>query len=126
MQVRIPIRFTVKFAVNYLIKYIINEVESHKGDPRLNNIGSEFGFNAYEALLFIVQHLLVDVQTRYIIISVNKNLHWHGYNLEKLLNIITFGSRINKGCDIFTSAVDFINKHYEAMYLQYLGGKQWQ
>ena len=123
MHVRIPIRFTVKFAVNYLIKYIINEVESHKGDPRLNNIGSEFGFNAYEALLFIVQNLLVDVQTRYIIISVNKNLHWHGYNLEKLLNIITFGSRTNKGCDIFLKACDDINRRVETMYIDYLGGK---
>lgn len=123
MSVRIPINYTVSFAINYLVKYIVREVESHKGDARLNNIGSEFGFNAYEALLYIVKNLLVDVQNRYIIISVNKNLYWHGYNLEKLLNIITFGSRTNKGCDIYTSAVDYINQHYEAMYLQYLGGK---
>lgn len=123
MQIKIPIKYTVTFVVDYVIKYIINEVKSHKGDPRINNIGSEFGFNAYEALLYIVNNLLVDVQSRYITVSVNKNLHWKGYNLEKLLNIITYGSRTNKGCDIYTSAVDYINKHYEAMYLSYLGGK---
>lgn len=121
MQVKIPNDYSTTFVINYLIKYIINEVESHKGDPRLNNISMEFGFNAFEGLRYIVQNLLVDIQTRYIIISVNKNLHWHGYNLEKLLNIITFGSRTNKGCDIYTRAIDYINRNYEAMYLRYMG-----
>ena len=123
MQVKIPVRYGARFTVDHLIKYIINEVKSHKGDARLNNIGSEFGFNAYEALLYIVNNLYVDIQNRYITVSVNKNLHWHGYNLEKLLNIITYGSRTNKGCDIYLKAVDYINQHYEALYLQYMGDK---
>ena len=123
MQIKIPIKYTITFVVNYIIRYIINEVELHEGDPRLNNIGSEFGFNAYEALLYIVQNLLVDVQNRYIIVSVNKNLYWHGYNLEKLLNIITFGTRANKGSDIFSKLCDYINRKVEVMYIDYLGGK---
>lgn len=123
MEVRIPVKFSIRFVINYLIPFIVNRVESNNGNARLNNIGSEFGFDAYEALLYIVNNLYVDVQNKYIIMSVNKNLHWRGYNLEKLLNIITFGSRTNKGCDIYLSAVDYINKHFEAMYLQYMGGK---
>ena len=123
MQIKIPKSYSISFVVDYLIKYVIDQVKSHKGDPRLNNIGSEFGFNAYEALLYIVKNLLVDIQNRYIIVSVNKNLYWHGYNLEKLLNIITFGTRANKGSDIYTKAVDYINQHYEVLYLKYMGGK---
>ena len=123
MQIKIPNKYSIKFITDYVIKYIIDQVKSHKGDPRLNNIGSEFGFNAYEALLYIVQNLLVDIQNRYIIVSVNKNLYWHGYNLEKLLNIITFGTRANKGSDAYTKVVDYINQHYSAMYLKYMGGK---
>lgn len=122
MIVKIPVKYTVSFVVDYVIKYIINKIESSKNDSRLNDVGSNFGFNAYEALLYIAQNLLVDIQDRYITVSVNKNIHWHGYNLEKLLDIITYGSRDVKGCTIYWDTVKFINEHYKAMYLKYLGG----
>lgn len=122
-MIKIPKSYSVEFAVDFIPSVMLSLLEEYRNNSTLKNIGSNFGFNAYNALKYIFNHLYIDTRGKNILVSVNKNLHYKGHPLEKVLNIITFGNRTIRGSDAFVKICDYVENNLDGLYVLYASGR---
>ena len=112
--------YAKSFIYKYLPKYIYNLAISSCDKKILDKFDKEFDINSLEVIKKSMGNLIVSEQWDSYIIKTDKNLKYDRFNLDSVINLITYGNRTCKGYKLIFDIFELVGKKIDIIY------KEWQ
>ena len=102
---------------NSIPKYIYSVLKNKKVNVSIyNSYKDEFGIDLNNVILALIDSLVVRHTNNKYIIEIDKNKFYNGENIEKLVNIMTYGSRTVKGYTAIMHLFETIQNNIQLIY----------
>lgn len=110
------------FIKTYLKQYMSDMLEMYYDHSKASGLSRELKLNVYKILDYAINTLNITESGNNWIIEINKNLRYNIYNLNYLINYITYGNRSIKGYKILYIIFANISKNIDSIYKEWLDG----
>ena len=105
--------------IYFIPGYILKLVRSSLNDKKCQRFKDEFGIDVAGAISYAIRTLSINRVNDYYTISIDRNRTYKGMNIEKLINLITYGNRSVKGYTILLNIFNFITEHPNVAYMEW-------
>lgn len=116
-------RYKKEFIYNTICSYILSLFKESSDRVRLNSFNDFFGFKADSIILYALNNLSISETSDSYIIKIDKNLRFKNLNVDKCVNLITYGTREIKGCPIVLNIFNAIVNNLDTIYERWNSGR---
>lgn len=115
-------RYDKYFIKVYLPKYLLKSIYEHFDRRKVLKMEEFLDINILSLFKYALLNLVVKESWDSYIISINKNKLYKGYNLNRLIDYVTYGSRSEKGYSLFRDTFGLVEKNIDRIYEEWLNG----
>lgn len=113
-------KYNKYFIYNYLPRYMYSIIENSYSSYKTKKLRKELNVNILSVYKFAIEKISIVESGDTYIISINKNLKYKDYNLNSLINYITYGNRTIKGYNLLHVLFNYISKNIADIYVEWL------
>lgn len=106
--------------VYWLKYYMYDTVKRNLNYHKCENFNYEYNINAEDIILFSIKSIKISHIIDKYILFIDKNKFYKNMNIEKLVNLITYGSRTVKGYRIIPDIFSLVETNFDNIY------REWQ
>lgn len=114
--------YNKEFIYDYLPKLMLDLLNNSINYKHINRLDSEFKIDSAYILKFSVRNFKITEQVNSYTIEVDKNKKIKGYNLDSLINLITYGNRSCRGYLLLNKIFRFVADNLDQIYEEWLDG----
>lgn len=108
--------------IKYLKSYMYDAVKNDYNHIRASRLSSELNLNILDILLYAIRNMSISSSSDEWVIETNKSLRYKEFNLEKLINFITYGNIKIKGYKILYKIFENVANNIDVIYKEWLNG----
>ena len=108
--------------IEYLPIYMLDELNSMFSSSRCKHMTSFLKLNILSIFRYALENLNISKSGDSYILSINKNLRYNKYNLNSLINFISYGNRNLKGYRLLYIIFEETSKFIDVIYERWKNG----
>ena len=108
--------------IDYVVNYIQNKVIDTFNNIEAQKINKEFNIDTYQIFKLAAKNLIIKESPTNYTVTINRNVKYKGYNLNSLVNMITYGNRTCKGYPLIEKIFNLVHNNIDILYKEWLIG----
>ena len=116
-------KYSRRFVYDFLPGFTLTLLNKSSDRARLNLMNDELGFNALNIITYALKNIRVSETNDSYVLKIDKNLRFEDLNVDKCVNLITYGTREMKGCPIVLNIFNAITNNLDMIYERWNSGR---